>query len=76
MDTTIQIRRVPLHVHRRLTARAAHEGLSLSEFMLREAELIARRLTMEEVRERLAKLPRIETPQPVEDMIRRDRSAG
>ena len=75
MDTTIQIRRVPRDVHRRLAARAAHEGLSLSEFMLREAELIARRLTMEEVRERISKLSSIETPEPVEDMIRRDRSA-
>ena len=75
MVTTIQIRRVPRDVHRRLTARAAHEGLSLSEFMLREAKLIARRLTMEEIRERISKLSRIATPEPVEDMIRRDRSA-
>lgn len=75
MDTTIQIRRVPRHVHRRLAARAAHEGLSLSEFMLREAEMIARRLTVEEIRERISKLSRIATPDHVEDMIRRDRSA-
>ena len=73
METTIQIRHVSPAVHRRLKSRAALEGLSLSEFMLREAERIAREPTLAEIRERLASLPRIETPEPVERMIRRDR---
>lgn len=73
MDTTIQIRHVPAAVHRRLKARAAQEGLSLSELMLREAERVARQPTVEDIRARLSKLPRLRTPEPVEDMIRRDR---
>ena len=40
---TIQIRDVPDEVHASLRARAALVGLSLSEYMLREAERIARR---------------------------------
>lgn len=75
MEATIRIRRVPRDVHRRLEARAADEGLSLSEFMLREAARIAGERTMAEIRDRLSKLPRIETPEPVEDMIRKDRKA-
>lgn len=73
METTIQIRHVSPAVHRRLKSRAALKGLSLSEFMLREAERIARQPTVEEIRARLAALERVETPEPVERMIRRER---
>jgi plasmid stability protein len=73
MVTTIQIRRVPAPVHRRLKARAAAEGLSISEFMLREVERIVRRPTPQEMRARLARLRRIDPPEPAAAMIRRDR---
>jgi hypothetical protein len=76
METTIQIRRVPAKVHRRLRERAARAGMSLSEFMLREAERIAGDPTPDEIRARLRRLRRIDAPEPVEDMIRRDRDAG
>lgn len=75
MDTTIQIRHVPRDVHRRLKARAAREGLSLSQFMLREASRIAGEPTFEEFRERLRKLPTLRAPEPVEVMVRKDRDA-
>ena len=39
MSTMIQIRNVPDAVHRRLKAQAALEGLSLSEYLLREVRL-------------------------------------
>lgn len=45
---SIQIRDVPDDVHASLRARAASVGLSLSEFMLREAERIARRPALAE----------------------------
>ena len=32
----VQIRNVPMEVHRRLKARAAVEGLSMSDYILRE----------------------------------------
>ena len=40
---SIQIREVPDETHASLRARAAATGLSLSEFLLREVERIARR---------------------------------
>ena len=47
--TTIQIREVPIDVHASLRDHAAAAGLSLSEFMLREATKIAGRPPMSEV---------------------------
>ncbi len=35
MPTMIQIRNVPTNLHRRLKARAALEGVSLSDYLLR-----------------------------------------
>ena len=54
MSAMIQIRNVPDPVHRRLKAQAALEGLSLSEYLLREVRRVADRPTMSELRERLA----------------------
>ena len=54
MSTMIQIRNVPPNLHRRLKARAALEGMSLSDYLLREVRLAAERPTIEEIKERLA----------------------
>jgi antitoxin FitA len=54
MAKMIQLRHVPDALHRRLKARAAIEGLTLSDFLIREARKIAERPTMEEIRIRLA----------------------
>lgn len=54
MSKMIQLRHVPDALHRRLKARAAIEGLTLSDFLIREARKIAERPTMEEIRNRLA----------------------
>ena len=71
----IQIRNVPPQLHRRLKARAAEEGLTLSEYMLRRAERDAKVPTLEEaVRKiRSRKLVRLKTP-PAE-LIREDRDS-
>ena len=50
----IQLRHVPDSLHRQLKARAAIEGMSLSDFLIREARKIAERPTMDEIRTRLA----------------------
>lgn len=52
--TTIQIREVPNDVHASLRDHAAAAGLSLSEFMLREATKIAKRPALSEVLRRSA----------------------
>ena len=57
MSKMIQLRNVPDDLHRKLKARAAIAGLSLSDFLTREARKIAERPTNEEIRKRLAALP-------------------
>jgi plasmid stability protein len=49
----IQIRDVPEDVHRTLKARAAAQGTSLSEYVLREVTRAARTPTPEELDERI-----------------------
>lgn len=50
----VQIRNVPDDVHRTLKARAALEGVSLSDYLLREVERIAARPTPRELADRIA----------------------
>lgn len=49
----IQIRNVPDDVHRTLKARAAAEGTSLSEYILREVTRVARTPSPEELDARI-----------------------
>lgn len=48
MSKMIQVRDVPDRVHGTLKARAAREGMSLSDFLKRELERVAERPTMQE----------------------------
>jgi antitoxin FitA len=52
-DAMVQIRNVPVELHRRLKARAAIEGVSMSEFVLREVRKALERPTRQEVLDRL-----------------------
>ncbi|MBI1791378.1 MAG: hypothetical protein HYR60_27940 [Acidobacteria bacterium] len=54
MPKMIQLRSVPEELHRRLKAKAALEGMTLSDFLIREAERAAERPTLSELRQRLA----------------------
>ncbi len=59
MSTTmVQIRNVPAEFHRRLKARAAIEGMSMSDYVLREIGKALEHPTRQEVLERLAARPR------------------
>ncbi len=53
MSTMIQIRNVPNELHRRLKARAALAGMSLSDYLLSELRRVAERPTIDELRARL-----------------------
>jgi len=53
MNKMIQIRHVPVPLHRKLKSRAALEGLPLSDYLLREIRRLAERPTLEELQERL-----------------------
>ena len=48
MSKMVQIRDVPDSVHSTLKARAAHEGMSLSDFIKRELERTSERPSMRE----------------------------
>lgn len=54
MSTMIQLRHVPDELHRKLKARAAQAGMSLSDYLLREIRHAAERPTVAELRTRLA----------------------
>ncbi len=54
MSTMIQIRNVPDPLHRRLKARAAMAGQSLSDYLLNEIRSAAERPTLDELQARLA----------------------
>ena len=74
----LQIRHVPDDLHRRLKARAALAGMSLSDFALAELRRSLDRPTRQELLAALASQPvRTLTPSPTE-LVReeRDRRAG
>lgn len=54
MGSTVQVRHVPSELHRELKARAALEGMSLSDYLLREIRLMLERPRLEDLQQRLA----------------------
>ena len=76
MSSMIQIRNVPPDLHRKMKARAALEGKSLSEYLLAELRRLAELPTPEEWRARLATREPVALAEAPADIIRaaRDRS--
>ena len=60
MAKTVQIRNMPLEVHRKLKARAAQAGMSLSAYLLRELQKSAEKPTPEELMERIKRRQRFD----------------
>lgn len=73
MKTTVQIRNVPGDFHRRLKARAAMEGMSMSDYILREVGKALDRPTRSEVLERLRERPSRPLKPSAADVIRAER---
>ena len=69
----IQIRHVPEEIHRRLKARASLEGLSLSDFLLREVAKLSAQPTLEDMRARLARLSPVKTRASAAAMLLQER---
>ena len=59
MSKIIQLRNVPDKLHRKLKARAAFEGMSLSDYLLGEARRLADRPTIAELIERMHQRDRV-----------------
>lgn len=76
MSTTmVQVRNVPAELHRRLKARAAIEGLTMSDYVLREIRKALERPTRAEVLDRLRAGPARRLRHSVADVIRLEREA-
>jgi plasmid stability protein len=75
MSTLVQIRNVPRDLHRRLKARAAMAGMSMSEYALRELRKALERPTREEIVERLASRPVRRLKKSAADVIRAERDS-
>ena len=69
----IQIRNVPEALHRKLKARAAMEGLSLSDYLLKAAERVAEVPTLAEMKARLARLSPVTTRMSPAAAVRAER---
>lgn len=76
MAKMIQIRNVPDDLHRKLKARAAEKGMSLSDYLKAELQEIAELPTVEEMVARLRSRPRVDIGDEAVQIIRRTRDAG
>ena len=75
MSKMIQVRDVPEQVHRTLKARAAREGMSLSDFIKRELERSVERPTMREWLSRTEQAKPISTKRSAAQVLRELRDA-
>jgi antitoxin FitA len=75
MSKMIQLRNVPDALHRKLKARAALEGLSLSEYLLGEVRRAAERPSVSELRQRLAQRTRVDACVSPAQALREEREA-
>ena len=73
MPKMIQLRQVPDDLHRKLKARAALEGLSLSAYLLAEVRRAAERPTVAELRNRISQRAPVITRVPPARAVRAER---
>jgi len=73
MAVMVQIRNVPSEMHRQLKARAALEGMSLSDYLLRELRHSLERPTPHDIRKRLAERQPVQPRQAPAAAVRAER---
>ena len=73
MTKMIQIRNVPEALHRKLKARAAMEGMSLSDYLIAEIRRSAERPTTGELRDRLRQRSSVEPDLSPAEAVRAER---
>ena len=76
MSKMVQVRNVPDALHRKLRARAAHSGQTLSDYLLAECERLAARPTREEMLARLHTRSRVTLKTPAAVMVREERNSA
>ena len=76
MSSMIQIRNVPVKIHRALTARAALAGKSMSELVMEELQVMLALPSEQELRERLEQAEPFAMKKSSAGLIRRERDAA
>jgi antitoxin FitA len=76
MPKMVQIRNVPDPLHRKLKARAANAGRTLSDYLLAELERLAARPTRDEMLSRLHRRRRVTLKTAASTVIRRERESA
>jgi plasmid stability protein len=71
----IQIRNVPDDLHRALKVRAAREGTTMSELILRELPRIAHQPSIKEIEARIKSREQIRGLKSTAELIREDRDS-
>jgi len=75
MAKMIQMRHVPEELHRKLKSRASMEGLTLSDYLVREITKLAERPTMDELRDRIAKRSKVTVKKSAAKAVRAERES-
>jgi plasmid stability protein len=75
MSVMIQVRNVPDALHRKLKARAAEEGVSLSDFLLAELRRVAERPTRRDVLAQIADREPVTLRRSAANLVRDERDA-
>ncbi len=75
MPATIQIRNVPDELHRKLKARAALAGMSLSDYLLADIREVAARPTVDELRQRIMRRGSVAPSVPPAEAVRQERES-
>ena len=76
MSKMIQLRNVPDALHRRLKARAASEGMTLSDYLIGELRRTAERPTVRELLERLSEREPVLVDRSPAEMVRAERDGA
>jgi plasmid stability protein len=72
----VQIRNVPETLHRKLKARAADAGKTLSDYLLAEMERVAALPTREQMLERIHGRTRVSLKTPAAAVVRHERESA
>ena len=75
MPRMIQLRNVPDALHRTLKAQAALSGMSLSDYLVAEIRRVLGRPRVAELRERMGRRTRVDSPVSAADAVREERDA-
>jgi len=75
MSKMIQIRNVPEPLHRKLKARAAMEGMTLSDYLMSEIRRSAEKPTLSELKERLKRRKPVSLKISTAEAVRQERDS-